>query len=120
MNYELTMNYQLPTISYANRRNTPNSAATSNKPPILPRLSTNYNLFMQNEPNFSDDQMNVTVIYTKEYENNSNWTLGENEPKTNPIKANFKGKKMLMRKTINARRISLCYCAHKIEATEMF
>ncbi|MBW8039774.1 MAG: hypothetical protein FVQ85_07220 [Planctomycetes bacterium] len=37
--------------------------------------------------------MNVTVIYTKEYENNSNWTLGENEPKTNPIKANFKGKK---------------------------
>jgi len=44
---------------------------------------------MQNEPNFPDDQMNVSIVITKEYENNSNWTLGENEPKTNPIKANL-------------------------------
>ena len=33
-------------------------------------------------------QMNVTVFYTKEYENKSNWTLGENEPNTNPNKPN--------------------------------
>jgi len=29
-------------------------------------------------------QMNVTSIITKDYENKSNWTLGENEPNTNP------------------------------------
>ncbi len=34
-------------------------------------------------------QMNVTKVLTKDYENKSNWTLGENEPKTNPIKANL-------------------------------
>ncbi len=43
---------------------------------------------MQNEPNFPDDQMNITKVLTKNYGNKSNWTLGENEPKTNPIKAN--------------------------------
>jgi hypothetical protein len=48
---------------------------------------------MQNEPNFPDAQMNVNKVLTKDYGNNANWTLGENEPKTNPIKANFKGKK---------------------------
>ena len=44
---------------------------------------------MQNEPNFGKAQMNVNVFPTKDYENKSNWTLGENEPKTNPIKANL-------------------------------
>jgi len=33
-------------------------------------------------------QMNVTSLITVEYENKSNWTLGENEPNTNPIKPN--------------------------------
>jgi len=28
--------------------------------------------------------MNVNKVLTKDYENKSNWTLGENEPKTNP------------------------------------
>ncbi len=45
-------------------------------------------LFMQNEPNFLDALMNVSPVITTEYINNPNWTLGENEPKTNPIKAN--------------------------------
>jgi len=40
--------------------------------------------------------MNVNKVLTKDYENISNWTLGENKPNTNPIKANFKGKKMLL------------------------
>ncbi|MBW8042464.1 MAG: hypothetical protein FVQ85_21060 [Planctomycetes bacterium] len=62
--------------------------------------------------------MNVSKVITTEYENNPNWTLGENEPKTNPIKANkmpkqtqyehkqtqFQRQKMLLRLTINARR----------------
>ncbi|MBW8039999.1 MAG: hypothetical protein FVQ85_08380 [Planctomycetes bacterium] len=32
--------------------------------------------------------MNITKVITREYENKCDWTLGENEPKTNPIKAN--------------------------------
>jgi hypothetical protein len=44
---------------------------------------------MQNEPNLPKAQMNVNKVLTKDYENKPNWTLGENEPKTNPIKANF-------------------------------
>ncbi len=37
--------------------------------------------------------MNVTSYITKDYENMSNWAICENEPKTNPINPNFKGKK---------------------------
>jgi len=33
--------------------------------------------------------MNVNPYNTTDYENKSNWTLGENEPNTNPIKANL-------------------------------
>ena len=43
-------------------------------------------LFMQNEPNFRKSQVNVTSLITVAYENKSNWTLGENEPNTNPIR----------------------------------
>ncbi len=50
--------------------------------------------FMQNEPNFQDAQMNVNKVLTKDYENKSNWTLGENEPKTNPNEPNFKKAEM--------------------------
>jgi hypothetical protein len=57
---------------------------------------------MQNKANLLESQMNVSPVITREYENKSNWTLGENKPNTNPIrtqsnpiKPNFKGKKML-------------------------
>jgi hypothetical protein len=40
---------------------------------------------MQNEPNFQKSQMNVKPFMTMDYENKHDWTLGENEPKTNPI-----------------------------------
>jgi hypothetical protein len=33
--------------------------------------------------------MNVNKALTKNYENNSNWTLGENKPNSKPNKANF-------------------------------
>ena len=37
--------------------------------------------------------MSVSTVLRMAYENKSNWTLGENEPKTNPIKPNCrKGK----------------------------
>ena len=50
--------------------------------------------FMQNKPNFKDAQMNVNSLITTDYENKSNWTLGQNKPNSNPIKPNFKKAKM--------------------------
>ena len=51
---------------------------------------------MQNKPNLLNAQMNVRSLITVDYENITNWTLGENKPnskpikpKTNPIKPNF-------------------------------
>ncbi len=35
-------------------------------------------------------QINVNPYNTSDYENKSNWTLGENKPNTNPIKPNTK------------------------------
>ena len=72
----------------ANRRNAQKSDSPPNKPPISPNLPTIYNLFMQNKANFRKSQMNINLYNTMDYENKSNWTFGENEPKTNPIKAN--------------------------------
>jgi hypothetical protein len=43
---------------------------------------------MQNKPNLPDAQMNVTTLVTIDYENISDWKLGENKPNTKPIKAN--------------------------------
>ncbi len=42
---------------------------------------------MQNKPNFLDAQMNISSILTTDYENKHNWTLGQNKPNSNPIKA---------------------------------
>ena len=39
-----------------------------------------YKLFMQNKANFRKSQMNVISILTTDYENISDWTLGENKP----------------------------------------
>ncbi len=51
-------------------------------------------IFMQNKPNFLDAQMNVSSVLTSDYENKSNWTLGQNKPNSNPNKANFLKAKM--------------------------
>jgi len=40
---------------------------------------------MQNKPNFRKSQMNVNPYNRTDYENKSNWTLGENKPNSNPI-----------------------------------
>jgi len=45
---------------------------------------------MQNKPNLPKAQMNLTSLITVDYENKSNWTLGENKPNSKPIKANTK------------------------------
>jgi len=43
--------------------------------------------FMQNKPNFQDARINLKSRKKKAYENKSNWTLGENKPNSNTIKA---------------------------------
>ena len=44
---------------------------------------------MQNKANFKKSQVDVTPIIIMDYEEKSNWTLGENKPNSNPIKANL-------------------------------
>ena len=60
------------------------------KPPILPSLTTIYNLFMQNEANFRKSQVNVRPLVIMNYEEKSDWTLSENKPNSNPIQSQFK------------------------------
>jgi hypothetical protein len=59
-------------------------------------------LFMQNEPKFPKSQMNVTKALTTNYENKDTWSTREkrtqNEPKTNPIKANLQKAEMNVNK----------------------
>ncbi len=38
--------------------------------------------------------MNVSIFSQKDYENKSNWTLGQNKPNSNPIKPNLRKAKM--------------------------
>ena len=45
---------------------------------------------MQNKPNLPDAQMNVNTVITKDYENKSNWKLGENKANQTQYKANIK------------------------------
>jgi len=43
---------------------------------------------------FPKSQMNVNPYNTTDYENKSNWTLGQNKPNSNPNKPNLKRVKM--------------------------
>jgi hypothetical protein len=45
---------------------------------------------MQNKANLWHGRMEINSCSKKNYENISDWTLGENKPNSNPIKANFK------------------------------
>ena len=44
--------------------------------------------------------MNVNTYTRKYYENKRDWTLGENKPKTNPIKPNLRKAKMNVNLTL--------------------
>ncbi len=74
---------------FANRRNAQKSTGP-HKPPISPSLTTIYNLFMQNEPNFRKSQMNVSSFITSKYEKMDIWWGGKNKANSKPNKANFK------------------------------
>ncbi len=52
---------------------------------------------MQNKPNLVRRRRIANDVYpynTTDYERKRNWTLSENKPNSNPIKANFKRAKM--------------------------
>ncbi len=55
---------------------------------------------MQNKPKFQKSQMNLNLYNTKAYERKRNWTLSENKPNSNPIKANLKRAKMNVNLTL--------------------
>jgi len=60
-------------------------AGSSLAPLHLSRTLYKSPLFMQNKPNLLDAQMNLSIFSQMAYENNSNWTLGQNKPNSNPI-----------------------------------
>ncbi len=53
-----------------------------------------FTTFYAKQTQFPKSQMNVNLYNTTDYENKSNWTLGENKPNSNPIKANFRKAQM--------------------------
>ena len=63
---------------------------------ILPNLfyycrgiSTNRPIFVQNKPNFSEVKMSVSSVSAKDYEHETDSTLGENKPNSKPNKPNL-------------------------------
>ncbi len=51
-------------------------------------------LFLQNEPNFRKGQVSVTALLRRKYDKMDTWSIGKNEPKTNPNEPNSKKVKM--------------------------
>jgi hypothetical protein len=50
------------------------------------------NLFMQNKPNFPNDQIHATLYSYKGYEKLTAFRTGKNKPNSNPIQSQFKPK----------------------------
>ncbi len=56
---------------------------------FLPLYPLNFNLFMQNEPNFQITPIAITPAILSSYSENRPRNVRKNEPKTNPNKANL-------------------------------
>jgi len=48
-----------------------------------------FTIFYAKQTQLLKSQMNVNPYNTTDYENKSNWTLGENKPNSNPNKPNL-------------------------------
>ncbi len=94
MNYEPFTSIENPTLAHFRHFRHFSSLFTNSPLYICRESSTNQLLFMQNKPNLRKAKMNVNSLITTDYENIANWTIGQNKPNSNPIKPNFKGKKM--------------------------
>jgi len=55
---------------------------------------------MQNKPNFREGKIDAKCVFTMDYENIANWTLGQNKPNSNPIKPNLQKAKMNVNLTL--------------------
>ncbi len=51
-------------------------------------------LFLQNEPKFRKVKLNVNKVLAKDYDRMDTWSIGKNEPKTNPNEPKLKKAKM--------------------------
>ncbi len=58
------------------------------------RESSTNQPFYAKQSQFPKKSNDVSFFYTMEYENISDWTIGENKPNSNPIKPNLKRAKM--------------------------
>ena len=54
---------------------------------LLSKLTNQFESIMQNKPNFRKAKMKLNSYSTKDYENKSNWKLGENKPNAKPIQS---------------------------------
>jgi hypothetical protein len=86
LDFDIVSNFVLR-ISYFSYRDTLHEIR--NALYIRREPSTNQPIFIQNKPNFPDDQMNVSGTITKDYENKSNYKLRENKANTKPLKPNL-------------------------------
>ena len=59
---------------------------------------------MQNKPNFQKSQMNVNLYNTTDYENKSNWTLGENKPNQSQFPKSQNERKLTYNKGLQKKR----------------
>ena len=80
--------------------NRPNAQKLTSTRSLSMSLGNPADCFMQNKANLLDDQMNLTSLITVDYENKSNWKLGENKPNTNPIKPNFRKAQMNLKSSV--------------------
>jgi len=78
-----------------NLRNAPKTTAPRTNRLSSPACQPIMTVIITNKPNLLDDQMNVSTIITKDYENELVFKLQINEPNTNPNKPNFKAKKQV-------------------------
>ncbi len=96
MNYEPFTSIENPTLAHFRHF----SSLFTYLPSTSVENPLQIDLFMQNKPNFRKSQMNVNPYNAKDYENKSNWTLGENKPNSNPIKPNLRKAKMNVNLTL--------------------
>jgi len=80
MNYEPFTSIENPTLAHFRHYRHFSSLFTPSALYICRELSTNQLLFMQNKPNLQKAKMNVSIYSQTDYENKSDWTIGQNKP----------------------------------------
>ncbi len=90
MNYEPFTSIENPTLAHFRHF----SSLFTYLPSTFVENPLQISSFMQNKPNFRKSQMNVSIFSQMDYENLSDWTIGQSKPNSNPIKPNLRKAKM--------------------------